>query len=113
MAIRAQAEALRQNPNLIELRKVERWVGSVPQWNGTGPLLNLSGGPLPAQPANQASAIRRTRTGCAAVSASPVLCRLRAPAPAPSRGCGSEAQQAGTPSRTRSACRMRLVIIRP
>jgi hypothetical protein len=54
MAIRGQAEALRQNPNLIELRKVERWDGSVPQWNGTGPLplLNLSGGPLPAQPAN-------------------------------------------------------------
>ena len=41
-------EALRQNPNLIELRKVERWDGSVPQWNGTGPLplLNLSGGPV-------------------------------------------------------------------
>ena len=53
MAIRAQAEALRQNPNLIELRKVERWDGSVPQWNGTGPLplLNLSGGPI-AQPQN-------------------------------------------------------------
>jgi regulator of protease activity HflC (stomatin/prohibitin superfamily) len=47
MAIRAQAEALRLNPHLIELRKVERWNGSVPQWNGTGPLplLNLNGGP--------------------------------------------------------------------
>ena len=46
--LRAQAEALKQNPNLIELRKVERWDGSVPQWNGTGPLplLNLSGGPV-------------------------------------------------------------------
>jgi regulator of protease activity HflC (stomatin/prohibitin superfamily) len=50
MAIKAQAAALRENPNLIELRKVERWNGSVPQWNGTGPLplLNLSGGPEPS-----------------------------------------------------------------
>ena len=54
MAIKAQAGALRENPNLIELRKVERWNGSVPQWNGTGPLplLNLSGGSAPTATPN-------------------------------------------------------------
>ena len=54
MAIEAQAGALRENPNLIELRKVERWNGSVPQWNGTGPLplLNLSGGSAPTATPN-------------------------------------------------------------
>ena len=46
-AIKAQADALTANPTLIELRKVERWNGTVPTWNGTGPLplLNLNDAP--------------------------------------------------------------------
>jgi len=45
----AQSRALGDNSRLVELRKVERWDGSVPQWNGTGPLplLQLSAPPQP------------------------------------------------------------------
>ena len=42
-AIRREAEALRDNPQLIELRLAERWDGKLPQVNGSGalPLINF------------------------------------------------------------------------
>lgn len=44
-AIRREAEALRGNPSLIQLRIAEKWNGQLPQVNGGGalPLLNLDG----------------------------------------------------------------------
>jgi len=47
-AIRREAEALRDNPALIQLRIAEKWDGQLPQVNGGGalPLLNID-------PANQ------------------------------------------------------------
>jgi regulator of protease activity HflC (stomatin/prohibitin superfamily) len=44
-AIRREAEALRGNPALIQLRIAEKWNGVLPQVNGGGavPLLNLEG----------------------------------------------------------------------
>ena len=44
-AIRREAEALRNNPQLIELRKAERWDGKLPQvmtGDGLLPLINVS-----------------------------------------------------------------------
>jgi regulator of protease activity HflC (stomatin/prohibitin superfamily) len=54
MAIKAQAGALRENPNLIELRKVERWkrFGAAVEWHRPLPLLNLSGGSAPSATPN-------------------------------------------------------------
>jgi regulator of protease activity HflC (stomatin/prohibitin superfamily) len=42
-AIRREAEALKQSPELIQLRTVEKWDGVLPRVNGAGaiPLLNL------------------------------------------------------------------------
>ena len=42
-AIRREAEALRDNPSLIQLRIAEKWDGQLPQVNGGGaiPLLNI------------------------------------------------------------------------
>lgn len=42
-AIRREADALKQSPELIQLRTVERWDGVLPRVNGAGaiPLLNL------------------------------------------------------------------------
>lgn len=42
-AIRREAEALRDNPDLIQLRIAEKWDGQLPQVNGGGalPLLNI------------------------------------------------------------------------
>lgn len=37
-AIRVEAEALRSQPQLIELRRVERWDGKLPTYNGGGAL---------------------------------------------------------------------------
>ena len=43
MAIRAQAEALKANPNLVELRRVERWDGKLPtNIYGSAPIPFLS-----------------------------------------------------------------------
>lgn len=44
-AIRREAEALKDNPELIQLRIAERWDGHLPQVSGGGaiPLLNLDG----------------------------------------------------------------------
>jgi len=35
-AIRREAEALKNNPELIELRRIERWNGELPKFNGGG-----------------------------------------------------------------------------
>ena len=42
-AIRREAEALKDNPNLIQLRIAEKWDGQLPQFSGGGaiPLLNV------------------------------------------------------------------------
>ena len=44
-AIRREAEALRDNPDLIQLRLAEKWDGKLPQFTGSNaiPLLNVDG----------------------------------------------------------------------
>ena len=54
-AIRREAEALRDNPQLINLRIAEKWDGTLPQVTGAGalPLLNLDPLKDPPTPAPQ------------------------------------------------------------
>lgn len=43
LAINLEGEALRNNPNVLELRKLERWDGHLPQIvGGSTPFINLS-----------------------------------------------------------------------
>ncbi|MCB0321434.1 MAG: hypothetical protein KDD60_10960, partial [Bdellovibrionales bacterium] len=41
-AIRREAEALTNNPELIQLRTIERWDGTLPKFMGTGAMPFLS-----------------------------------------------------------------------
>lgn len=47
-AIRLEAEALKNNPELIQLRTIEQWNGQLPRVNGSEvvPFLNIGGGEL-------------------------------------------------------------------
>jgi regulator of protease activity HflC (stomatin/prohibitin superfamily) len=44
-AISLKGEALRQNPNVVQMSAVEKWDGHLPTYNGGGalPFVNLSG----------------------------------------------------------------------
>jgi regulator of protease activity HflC (stomatin/prohibitin superfamily) len=52
-AIRRESEALKQSPELIQLRAVEKWDGVLPRMSGGGvlPFINLDGISNPAAPA--------------------------------------------------------------
>ncbi len=53
-AIKREAEALRGNPELIQLRSIERWDGVLPRFNGAEmvPFLNLGSFDLPSNSAD-------------------------------------------------------------
>jgi regulator of protease activity HflC (stomatin/prohibitin superfamily) len=44
-AISLKGEALRQNPNVVQMSAIEKWDGHLPTYNGGGalPFVNLSG----------------------------------------------------------------------
>lgn len=41
-AIKLRGEALRQNPNVMELEAINKWNGQLPQYMTEGPILRLS-----------------------------------------------------------------------
>jgi len=45
-ALEAQTKALGSNPNLVELKKAEKWSGDLPTWVGAGPTPFMSVAPL-------------------------------------------------------------------